>query len=98
MAKTTPMRLLELMVLKDDIDSVLTYLGKLGDFQFQQDFNDSAAEEKKQNADADIFARLQSARSFLNIKDLDHFTEAVSLPTEEDRSGCKDLYCGRRSS
>lgn len=92
MAKTTPMRLLELMILKDDIDSVLTYLGKLGDFQFQQDFDDSVSEEKKQNTDADIFARLQSARSFLNIKDLEHFTEAVSLPSEEDRSEAVRIY------
>ncbi|MCR5218794.1 V-type ATPase 116kDa subunit family protein [Treponema sp.] len=92
MAKTTPMRLLELMILKDDIDSVLTYLGKLGDFQFQQDFDSAAGEDKKLNPDTDIFARLQSARSYLNIEDLDHFTEAVSLPSQEERGQAVKLY------
>ena len=38
MAKTTTMRLVELIVYKEDINNVLTYLGKLGQFQFQSDF------------------------------------------------------------
>ena len=33
MARTTPMRLVELMVLKDDINSVVEFLAKNGNFQ-----------------------------------------------------------------
>ena len=36
MAKTAKMRLVELMVLKEDIDEVVEFLGKKGNFQFQQ--------------------------------------------------------------
>ena len=42
MAKTTTMRLVELMVLKQDIQNVLLYLGKEGDFQFQNDVRGEA--------------------------------------------------------
>ncbi len=40
MAKTVPMKLIELMILKKDIHSVLKYLGEFGQFQFQQNFED----------------------------------------------------------
>ena len=39
MARTTAMRLVELMILRQDIHNVLKYLGEFGDFQFQQDFS-----------------------------------------------------------
>ena len=35
MGKTATMKLIELMILKEDIDSVLEFLGKRGNFQFQ---------------------------------------------------------------
>ena len=35
MAKTAAMKLIELMILKQDIDKVLEFLGKRGNFQFQ---------------------------------------------------------------
>ena len=35
MGKTATMKLIELMILKDDIDLVLEFLGKRGNFQFQ---------------------------------------------------------------
>ena len=35
MAKTAKMRLIELMVLKQDISKVIEYIGKKGSFQFQ---------------------------------------------------------------
>ncbi len=41
MARTTPMRLVELIVLKQDISKVLSYLGRKGCFQFQSDFGES---------------------------------------------------------
>ena len=35
MARTAEMKLLELMVLKDDISAVIEYIGKKENFQFQ---------------------------------------------------------------
>ena len=86
MAKTTSMRLIELMVLKDDIQKVLTYLGKLGEFQLQSDLakDDTSAGDKHLNPDSEMFARLEDARAALNIQDLENYTEALSLPTDED--------------
>ena len=82
MAKTTAMRLIELMVLKEDIRSVLVYLGKLGDFQFQEDFEKSEASSP--NADEELFRRLDEARSALEIKQPDSFTVPPALPSEAD--------------
>ena len=60
MARTTTMRLIELMVLREDIHSVLKYLGELGEFQFQQEFaSDSSDSAKRLNPDASVFERLQ---------------------------------------
>ena len=44
MAKTTKMKLLELMVLKEDVSAVIEYIGKKESFQFQSKVN-----EKKKN-------------------------------------------------
>ena len=82
MAKTTAMRLIELMVLKEDIRSVLVYLGKLGDFQFQEDFEKSEASSP--NADEELFRRLDEARAALEIKQPDSFTIPPALPSEAD--------------
>ena len=41
MARTTEMKLLELMVLKDDISSVIEYIGKNENFQFQSKLKES---------------------------------------------------------
>ena len=54
MARTAPMRLVELMVLKEDIDTVIEFLGKNGNFQFQQKFDTS---NSAQNPPAEIFAK-----------------------------------------
>ena len=63
MARTTTMRLIELMVLREDIHSVLKYLGELGEFQFQQEFaSDSSDSAKRLNPDASVFERLQQVR------------------------------------
>ena len=39
MAKTTKMKLLELMVLKEDVSAVIEYIGKRESFQFQSKEN-----------------------------------------------------------
>ena len=56
MAKTTTMRLVELMVYKEDVHQVLKYLGKMGQFQFQQ--NLSGTDDGNLNPDAEIFNKL----------------------------------------
>ena len=46
MARTAEMRLIELMVLKQDISAVIEYIGKKETFQFQKDFNEGSHEKK----------------------------------------------------
>lgn len=85
MARTTTMRLIELMVLREDIHSVLKYLGELGEFQFQQEFaSDSSDSEKRLNPDASIFERLQQVRAALDLPDLDGYKVSVPLPSDAD--------------
>ena len=45
MAKTAEMKLLELMVLKNDISAVIEYIGKKENFQFQSKLKDSVAKD-----------------------------------------------------
>lgn len=70
MARTTPMNLVELMIMKNDICSVLEFLGKKGTFQFQNK-NNGDSDSKNENPERDLFVKLQSARSFLNVNDID---------------------------
>lgn len=85
MTRTTTMRLIELMVLREDIHSVLKYLGELGEFQFQQEFaSDSSDSAKRLNPDASIFERLQQVRAALDLPDLDGYKVSVPLPSDAD--------------
>ncbi|WP_294430608.1 V-type ATPase 116kDa subunit family protein [uncultured Treponema sp.] len=85
MARTTSMNLVELMVMKDDIGSVLEFLGKKGNFQFQT-HKSSGSDEKLENQERDLFLKLQDARSFLNIEDIDSaFVASASCAAAEDR-------------
>ena len=85
MARTTTMRLIELMVLREDIHSVLKYLGELGEFQFQQEFaSDSSDSAKRLNPDASVFERLQQVRAALDLPDLDGYKVSVPLPSDAD--------------
>lgn len=89
MARTTPMRLVELMVLRQDIEAVLEFLGKHGNFQFQDKKNAPASEKKSaiKNPDAEILEQLKSARNFLGTKDIDtSYLENATRPTDEDRT------------
>ncbi|MCR5763658.1 MAG: ATPase [Treponema sp.] len=80
MPKTTTMRLLELIVYKEDIKNVLTYLGKLGEFQFQDDKMESSGS----NSDLEMFDRLENVRVALDIDGLTSFREEIKLPEEKD--------------
>lgn len=86
MVKTTAMRLIELMVLREDIHSVLKYLGELGEFQFQQEISERSADsqELRLNPDASVFEKLQKIRAALDIEDLSGYKGSVALPVSED--------------
>ena len=83
MARTAQMRLVELMVLKQDIENVILYLGKCGSFQFQ---NPAASENsgKSLNKARDSFNQLEQVRTFLGISDDDTSLDEVVMPVEED--------------
>ncbi|WP_147634548.1 V-type ATP synthase subunit I [Treponema pectinovorum] len=87
MAKTAKMRLVELMTLKEDIDSVIEFLGKKGNFQFQQqlELNKSA-----ENPDARILEKLKTVRSFLGLPDITS-SDLMNWnrPTDYDRILCQ---------
>ncbi len=90
MARTTAMRLVELMILRQDIHNVLKYLGEFGDFQFQQDFSLSS-DSKMENPDQVVFEKLQKARVDLELEDLNGYKGAVKLPEEKDLEAVEDI-------
>ena len=93
MARTTTMRLIELMVLREDIHSVLKYLGELGEFQFQQEFaSDSSDSAKRLNPDASVFERLQQVRAALDLPDLDGYSVSVALSKQPECIICACEY------
>ncbi|MCQ2584589.1 MAG: ATPase [Treponema sp.] len=93
MARTAQMKLIELMVLKEDISRVIEFIGKKESFQFQTKLSEKNVEtENVQNLDREFFEKLQSIRTTLNI-----VTDAgpdfeVTVPTEEDREESSHLF------
>ena len=89
MAKTAKMRLVELMILKEDIDTVIEFLGKAGNFQLQQGLE---LNSEFSNPDQEILQQLKEARSFLNVEDIDtDFLQKSEKPTDYDRVLCQKL-------
>lgn len=93
MARTTEMRLIELMVLKQDVLNVIEYLGKTGKFQFQSNKKSSSneSEEKSENIDAEFFDNLQKVRNFLGIDDRETGVLTCERATDEDRNAASKL-------
>lgn len=91
MARTTPMNLVELMVMKNDIRSVLEFLGKKGNFQFQN-HKSSDKDAKNENPERDLFVKLQDARSFLNIEDIDAALVASSTRAGENATAYAEKF------
>ena len=89
MARTATMRLLELMVLKEDISKVIEYIGKKKCFQFDTEFDDYTSSISNQQKD--IFDKLQLARNFLDIEDVEDYGDDFSLPTEQDISRASQI-------
>lgn len=82
MAKTAVMRLVELMIMNEDIDNVLAYLGKKGVFQF---YNASKnLDTSNANPAKEMFDTLTSVRNFLGIADINEYTIEPVLPKDAD--------------
>lgn len=89
MLRTTKMKLMELMILRQDIDRVLEYLGKHANFQIQNETDFSSA--TRDNPNKELLDRLHSARTYLGIGDADGFAPATSLPTDADLQAAQDI-------
>ena len=98
MARTTAMNLVELMVMKNDIGSVLEFLGKKGNFQFQNHKSDSSKVSDSSragealNPERDLFVRLQDARSFLSVPDIDSSDIALSSRATEENTSVAEKF------
>lgn len=91
MAKTTEMRLVDLMVLKQDISNVLLYLGKSGNFQFQSSLGEKADDAKVDSAESEMLKRLEQAKIFLGIDSSNISLNDAELPTQEDFAAAENL-------
>ncbi len=88
MAKTTPMKLVELMVYREDIHKVLTYLGTLGEFQFKQEFELSSDSE---NPFTKVFNDLTQARITLGLPDLTDYQHSAKYPDQTDQESASHI-------
>ena len=98
MARTAEMKLIELMVLKQDINRVIEYIGRKGSFQFQSGMdrgkeNGGSREKSLPDIDGEFFDRLQKIASSLGIPDRDSDLSTSSLPTDDDRTEAGKLLC-----
>lgn len=82
MGKTATMKLIELMILKDDIDLVLEFLGKRGNFQFQDLPKENI--HNTQNPSGEIFQKVLEAKNYLCIEEIDSYSPDSKNPTKED--------------
>ena len=87
MARTTEMRLVELMALKQDVQNVILYLGKNGNFQFQTKKRSVQKVDDKKfvNIDTHFFDCLQKTRAFFNIPDISDSELKFVAATDDDR-------------
>lgn len=94
MAKTAEMRLIELMVLKEDISKVVEYLGKCGCFQFQKKKRDLAPEKNTSSSldiNSEFFQKLDELRTFFNIPAPEEKPLECSVLTDEEQVECGKL-------
>lgn len=101
MIRTQQMRLIELMILKQDITKVIEYLGKKGSFQFQNkaEQSDSNIEDEEYEKDLYYFESLKKCCSFFKIPLDDINISDSSAATDEDKQKAdviietfKDIY------
>lgn len=89
MARTTKMKLLELMVLKEDISAVIEYIGKKESFQFQSKLNKNKSDgefaQNETNLDAQFYEELKNIYFDLGFEELPENIKNNSVPTDEER-------------
>ena len=99
MARTAEMTLLELMVLKDDISSVIEYIGKNENFQFQSKLKESSAGSATAddaaadalNIDSQFYDGLLKAYKELGFEDAAYDIKNCSAPKDQDRKKAADV-------
>jgi V/A-type H+-transporting ATPase subunit I len=94
MARTAQMRLMELMVLKQDIAPVIEYIGKKESFQFQSKPGEEAGAVQSKSSsvkdfdvDSNFYTSLRNASVNLNIplSDEEFSAMEIAAPTAQDR-------------
>ena len=88
MLRTAPMKMAELMILREDIDRVLEYIGKKADFQPQQDVSPQPSGE---GVHARILERLKDCRAYLGIPDAEEYAASATLPSAADEEAALKL-------
>lgn len=96
MARTEKMRLLELMVLKQDIVPVIEYIGKKGSFQFQtkkskSDENNAQQKESIMDINSQIYKQLMEIAQYLGIQDYPQDLSQFDAPNENVRKDVNDF-------
>lgn len=99
MARTAEMKLLELMVLKNDISSVIEYIGKKENFQFQTRMKETAAgsdaetaaSDEVLNIDTQFYDGLEKAAAELGYDAADLDIKSCGAPIDDDRKKAADL-------
>lgn len=90
MSRTIQMRLIELMVLKQDISAVIEYIGKRESFQFQNSLTDRESDSVKEDGVSDLdsqyFSALEKICSYFEIPLTDFDLSKVTSATDEDRT------------
>lgn len=104
MAKTAQMKLLELMVLKQDISTVIEYIGKKENFQFQSKLKDKHASASSEgdadfsdlpgygsDLDSHFYEGLKKAYTELGYEDQTFDLSKSNAPGETERKEAADL-------
>ncbi|MBP5519548.1 MAG: ATPase [Treponema sp.] len=94
MARTAEMKLLELMVLKNDISSVIEYIGKKENFQFQTKLKESAAGDSSEdslNVDSQFYESLSKAYTELGYEEPNIDIKNCNAPVDDDRKKAADF-------
>ncbi|MCR4741629.1 MAG: ATPase [Treponema sp.] len=91
MAKTAPMRLLELMVLKEDISSVIEFIGKKESFQFYTKKKIEKKEDDQEaqftlDVDRHLYDEIKNIAIDLNISSDSIDITSARSPSEDDRT------------
>ncbi|MBQ5780599.1 MAG: ATPase [Spirochaetaceae bacterium] len=90
MARTEKMEFVRLMILKEDIEKVMEYLGKQKNFELTENSNPDSDSTK--NVSLVVFNKLQQVREFLKIDDISILEDATAAsPRDEDYQAAEKL-------